>query len=125
MSTLGDRLKGKRRESKLTQKDVAIKLGIDNTTVSKWESGTYEPDAAMLKKLAELYNINGNYLLGLIDDTTGDIKNKESYNDADTTIRLINEEAEKMGLSPTDPIFKKMLSDAFELLRMARGKDMK
>lgn len=59
---------------------------------------------------------------GYIDED--EIGNKK-YNDDETTIRLLEEEAAKLGLSPSDPVFKKMLADAFELLRIARGKDLK
>ncbi|QOS99383.1 helix-turn-helix domain-containing protein [Brevibacterium sp. JNUCC-42] len=61
--TLGERLKEKRKEYKWTQKEIADKLGIDNTTVSKWESNTYEPDATSLKELAEIYQTSTDYLL--------------------------------------------------------------
>ncbi|AYB36944.1 helix-turn-helix domain-containing protein [Brevibacillus laterosporus] len=61
--TLGERLKEKRKEYKWTQKEIADKLGVDNTTVSKWESNTYEPDATSLKELAEIYQTSTDYLL--------------------------------------------------------------
>ncbi|GIM45922.1 hypothetical protein DNHGIG_14710 [Collibacillus ludicampi] len=61
--SLGQRIKVKRKEKKLTQLDVARKLGIDNTTVSKWESDVYEPDADNLAKLANLLEVTTDYLL--------------------------------------------------------------
>jgi len=69
--SLGDRLKEKRKTKKLTQQDVAEKLGINNTTISKWESDTYEPDAENLKKLAELYDVTVDFLLGRNSDESG------------------------------------------------------
>ena len=66
--TLGQRIKAKRKEKKLTQIEVAKRLGIDNTTVSKWESDVYEPDAEALVKLAELFDTTSDYLLGRTDD---------------------------------------------------------
>lgn len=61
---LGDQLRKKRKEKKLTQKEVAEIIDVDHTTVSKWESNTYEPDAANLNKLAELYGVTVDFLLG-------------------------------------------------------------
>ncbi|QRG65285.1 helix-turn-helix domain-containing protein [Brevibacillus choshinensis] len=62
--SLGSRLKTKRKQLKFTQVDVAKRLGIDNTTVSKWESDTYEPDIDTLKKLADLYQTTTDFLSG-------------------------------------------------------------
>lgn len=61
--TLGERLKLKRKENKMTQKEVAAHLKIDNTTVSKWESDTYEPDTENLEKIAKLYHTTIDYLV--------------------------------------------------------------
>jgi transcriptional regulator with XRE-family HTH domain len=63
--TLGGRLKECRKKMKMTQLDIANKLGINHTTISKWESDTYEPDADSLGKLAELYGVTVDFLLGL------------------------------------------------------------
>lgn len=62
--TLGERIKLKRKESKLTQKQLAEKLGIDHTTISKWESDTYEPDTKSLNALSEILRVSTDYLLG-------------------------------------------------------------
>lgn len=53
-----------RKQKKLTQKQLAEKLGLDHTTISKWESNTYEPDANNLNKLAEILGVSVDYLLG-------------------------------------------------------------
>lgn len=68
--SLGQRIKAKRKEKKLTQVEVAKRLGIDNTTVSKWESDIYEPDAETLVKLAELFDTTSDYLLGRDEPST-------------------------------------------------------
>lgn len=119
--SFGRRLKEVRLEKGLKQAEVAEILGIDDTTISKYENNKSQPDNEILKKLSGLYNCSIDYLMG-----KSNIKRpllEEGTNDSTTTIALINEEARKLGLSPGDPIFKKMLSDAFELLRLARGKN--
>lgn len=68
--TLGQRIKLKRNEIKLTQKELATKLGIDHTTVSKWESDIYEPDTSTLNKLADIFNVQVDWLTGRTDDPT-------------------------------------------------------
>ena len=76
--SLGARLKTKRKQLKLTQVDVANHLGIDNTTVSKWESDTYEPDIDSLKKLADLYHTTIDYLSGKEESFSTIEQRKES-----------------------------------------------
>lgn len=45
-----------RLKSGLTQEYVAYKLGIDRSTVAKWETGVSLPRPAMLMRIAGLYN---------------------------------------------------------------------
>lgn len=44
-----------REKTGLSQKDVAERLGVDQSAVSFWETGRNTPRASMLVKLAELY----------------------------------------------------------------------
>lgn len=56
-------LSERRKKQKLTQEDVAKKLGIDRTTVSKWETGETFPSTKQLLPLAKLYNCKADDLL--------------------------------------------------------------
>ncbi|MFC7443267.1 helix-turn-helix domain-containing protein [Laceyella putida] len=58
------RLKSLRKKKKITQADLAKHLGIDNTTVSKWEKGIYEPNIETLKELANFFGVSADWLLG-------------------------------------------------------------
>ncbi|XEC97005.1 helix-turn-helix domain-containing protein [Paenibacillus tarimensis] len=122
---LGERLRSAREKLNWTQSAAAKKIGIHNSTLGKYELGEREPDIETVKKIAGIYDVPPQWLLvGYeIDLKTED--NAEERTDLQSTIRLIEEEAEKLGLSPTDPAFKEMLSDAFDLLRLARGKNLK
>ncbi|MFD7521402.1 helix-turn-helix domain-containing protein [Paenibacillus chitinolyticus] len=62
-TALGKRLKQAREKNNLKQKDVANELGIHNSTLNKYESGTREPDGETLNKLAALYEENVGWLL--------------------------------------------------------------
>ena len=59
-----DALKELRKQSGLSQEDVAFALGVLQSTVSMWETGDNMPRAAMLPKLAELYHCSINDLYG-------------------------------------------------------------
>lgn len=49
-------LKQLRENAGLRQVDVAKKLDVDQTAVSRWESGDTRPSRKYHKKLAKLYN---------------------------------------------------------------------
>lgn len=59
------RLKEARKKSRLTQTDVAKIIGISQTGYSDWETGKNRVDARSLGRLAELYGVTVNYLLGI------------------------------------------------------------
>lgn len=59
----GERLKGLRIEKGLTQEDVANALCVTKQAVSKWENGASLPDVAYLGALADLMEVNIDYLL--------------------------------------------------------------
>lgn len=47
-----------RAGTKMTQEEVAQKLDIATSTLSKWENGKSFPDVPEIKKLEELYNVS-------------------------------------------------------------------
>ncbi|MGN1410247.1 MAG: LexA family protein [Eubacteriales bacterium] len=59
-----ERLKELRVEKKLLQKDVANYLGVNRTTYVKYETGASQPDNDTLKRLADLFGVSLDYLLG-------------------------------------------------------------
>lgn len=62
--TLGERLKEARKLKKYTQMEAASKLGITNGALSGYERNYRDPDTEMLKKLANLYEVSIEWLLG-------------------------------------------------------------
>lgn len=78
MDTLGKRIRDLRERKNLTQTELSQELGMKTyTTVSKWESDENFPKGKDLKKLAELFGVSSDYLLGLAKeskrDTSSDI----------------------------------------------------
>ena len=53
-----------------SQKYVALTVGVAPSIVSRWESGVKFPSRENLAKLAELYGVSVDYLLGMSDDET-------------------------------------------------------
>lgn len=62
--SFGSKLKEARKIKKLTQVEAAKRIGIDDTTLSKYENDKSEPDNATLQKLADLYEVKIDHLLG-------------------------------------------------------------
>ncbi len=54
-----------RKELKLTQKQLAEKVGTTHDTVSLWELGKSKPDYNTLQKLCIVFDISGDEILDL------------------------------------------------------------
>ncbi len=61
--TFGERLKQSRNRKQMTQEQVAQRIGIDFTTISKYENDRSQPDNEVLQKLAQLYGVSIDWLL--------------------------------------------------------------
>ena len=59
-----ENLKQLRKVRVLTQEQLAIRLNVVRQTVSKWEKGLSVPDAEMLIKIAEIFEVSVSSLLG-------------------------------------------------------------
>jgi DNA-binding XRE family transcriptional regulator len=55
--SLGEALKAHRTRCKMTQEFVAETIGVSRQAVSKWESGSSDPNTSNLFALAKLYGI--------------------------------------------------------------------
>lgn len=55
---IGQFIKQIRKDNKLTQKELADKLGVTYQAVSKWENGKNVPDVAILKEMSKMFNID-------------------------------------------------------------------
>ena len=60
----GENLKTLRKNKGITQEELAARLNVVRQTVSKWEKGQSVPDAEMLAKLAEIFEVPVSMLLG-------------------------------------------------------------
>ena len=60
---VGEFIKQKRKEKKLTQKELAEKLLITDRAISKWERGICCPDISILKELSSILGVSVNELL--------------------------------------------------------------
>ena len=73
--SLGERLTNLRKAHKLTQNQLADKLGVTFQAVSKWETGAAYPDIEILPVLSELFSVSIDYILN-----PDNISQKNLYN---------------------------------------------
>lgn len=62
------RLRIIRKGLKLTQADFGRQLGITQCGISNFENAIYEPSLATLVKMADMFNVSVDWLLGRTDD---------------------------------------------------------
>ena len=62
---LGQRICELRTALGWNQVDLAKKLGVAKQTVSNWENENIQPSIEMLIRLAKIFNVTTDYLLGL------------------------------------------------------------
>ena len=70
---MGEKLKSLRIEKNLTQKQVADRIGLAISAVSSYESGTRYPSYDVLVKLARIFHVSTDYLLGITDKRNIDV----------------------------------------------------
>lgn len=62
---LGQRISELRLGFGWSQVDLAKRLGVAKQTVSNWENENIQPSIEMLVRLAKLFNVTTDYMLGL------------------------------------------------------------
>lgn len=72
-----NRFKTARLNAKLQQKVVASELGVSVQTVSYWENGTRAPSKENLLRIAEMYDVTTDYLLGKDEESEPIIETKK------------------------------------------------
>lgn len=65
-------LKKLRQDNNLTQDELAKKIDSSRSNIANYENGKNKPSVEILEKLAELFNVSTDYLLG-----KSDIRNPE------------------------------------------------
>ncbi len=89
---LNQNIKNLRKQKGYTQETLAQELNIVRQTVSKWEKGYSVPDAVMLEKLAELFEVSVGELLG---DTAQSNEDKTDLNRISEQLAVLNNQLAK------------------------------
>lgn len=62
------RLKELRKKKGLTQIRLAIELNMSQNTISRYETGSHEPDVQTLIQIADYFNVSLDYLMERTDN---------------------------------------------------------
>ena len=87
--SIGNKIKKYRELKKMTQKDIAEILEVEPGTISKYESGTIEPNIESIKRLSETFGITIDELLK---------NDEEKFNISKINILECLKEQKEMGL---------------------------
>lgn len=86
---MGEKLKSLRIEKNLTQKQVADRIGLAISAVSSYESGTRYPSYDVLVKLARIFHVSTDYLLGITDTRNIDVTGLND-NEIELVLQLVD-----------------------------------
>lgn len=78
------RLKELRVERNLTQKELGNLIGVAQSNINRWENETVQPSAEFVIKLANLFMVSTDYLLGRTDElgaVVGQVPLTDNYSD--------------------------------------------
>lgn len=68
--SLGEKLKALRTAKKMSQKELAERIGIAKSVISFYESGDRFPSYDVLVKIARIFNVTTDYLLDVERERT-------------------------------------------------------
>lgn len=119
-----DVLKQLRKSRGMTQKDLAIQIGISQNAISMYETGRREPDMRLLAAMGEALDVDMNALLGAAEKPAPEIEKKEislnsrDYRDIGKKMRSMlelfdSEEALMFDGEPLDEETKELLKESY------------
>lgn len=102
---ISERIKNLRIAKKLTQSELANKVGLSYVQIGRYETGKSAPSAEVLNKLADALDTTNDYLMNGSEEeiAAGQISDKE----------LLNQFKEVEKLNPEDKYLVKTFLDAF------------
>jgi transcriptional regulator with XRE-family HTH domain len=62
MEDFGKKLVDLRKQRGISQEELAIDLGVSQSTISNYELGTTKPDTDLLKKICDYFNVPITYM---------------------------------------------------------------
>lgn len=105
---IGNQIKHLRDEKDMSQLSLSVKLGVSQESVSLYERNLASPSAEILVKIAEVFNVSVDYLLGL-----DSVKKRVGANELDSFEVSLLSNYRKLSQSQKE-LFVKLLSVTVE-----------
>ena len=84
---IGQRIRKARKLSRLNQQEVEAQIGKSKNAVSRWERAEVQLDATDLGKLARLFTVSADWLLGIDDVEMSEVELVRDYRLASPALR--------------------------------------
>lgn len=94
---LQERIKLLRKEKGITQTKLAADLGVEKSTISKYEKGG-SPSYQMLWNLADYFNVSVDYLIGKSNSFSGDPEQNKEIEEMKTLFKAMSYEQQQKAL---------------------------
>jgi XRE family transcriptional regulator len=128
---LSDSLKTLRAKHGMSQADLAKKLSVTQQAVGRWEREQTSPDFAMLKKMADIFNVSTDYLLGVHPPQKNSLPSLNAKDEREITRmmddmkdRLMQEEGLMFDGQPASPESIQSILDAMQIgMEMAKKRN--
>ena len=99
---LYEKIKNLRVNSGMSQVQLAERLGITKSAVNAWETGTNSPSLLYIIRLANIFGVSTDYLLGVNERLTVDITNLDELQKQAVTLMIKLFERDNAALAEHD-----------------------
>ena len=112
MQTLGERIAYYRKAANMTQSELAEACSVTAQAVSKWENDLTAPDISLIPKLAELFHVTTDELLGVPKRTVAAVDPaKVDMSKMLFRVRVLSKEGDKVNVNLPLALAELLLSD--------------
>lgn len=113
-------IKQLREKHGLTQTELGKKLGVEKSTISKYEKGSLHLNAKTIAKLCDIFNVSADVILGRIDSlqTNNNIPNSKTDNTPENNNNAANNESYKKIVKKLPTLTPKELEKVLRILEI-------
>ena len=111
MNTLAERIAYFRKQKGLTQEGLAELCSVSAQAVSKWENGLTAPDISLLPRLAEIFGVSVDELLGVEKKPIAVDPKDVDFNKLTLRVRVLSHEGDKVNINLPFALMEVFLKD--------------
>lgn len=90
----GEKIRAARKSAGLTQRQLADRLGVSNTSVCNWEKDLSRPDADTIHSLCQILGLSPNSFYGAAEGPSAPVQAANPVTDADIKFALFGGDGE-------------------------------